>query len=125
MGLDDYESTRVETPSLQLMQTNLSEKAAIDTQVATAKAYPRDIIRAKNNSIALATINEEVAQSCSYAVPRAGKPITGPSVHLARILAQQYGNIRAESRVVEITESHIVRVEWPLIWNLTMRCASK
>ncbi|MCP3894025.1 MAG: hypothetical protein GY706_05270 [Bacteroides sp.] len=108
MGLDDYESTRVEAPSLQLMQTNLSEKAAIDTQVATAKAYPRDITRARNNSIALATMNEEVAQSCSYAVPRAGKPITGPSVHLARILAQQYGNIRAESRVVEITESHVV-----------------
>lgn len=108
MGLDEYESIQVEAPALQLMQSNLLEKTTIDTQVATAKAYPRDIIRARNNSIALATMNEEVAKSCSYALPRGGKPITGPSVHLARILAQQYGNIRAESRVVEITDSHVI-----------------
>lgn len=108
MGLDEYESIQVEAPSLQLMQSDLLEKATIDTQVATAKAYPRDIILARNNSIALATMNEEVAKSCSYALPRSGKPITGPSVHLARILAQQYGNLRAESRVVEITENHVI-----------------
>jgi hypothetical protein len=53
-------------------------------------------------------MDKETAQSCSYALPRGGKPITGPSVHLARILAQQYGNMRAEARVVEITDKHIV-----------------
>lgn len=108
MGLDEYEAIQVETPSLQLMQSDLLEKATIDTQVATAKAYPRDLIRVRNNSIALATMNKEVAQSCSYALPRGGKPIIGPSVHLARILAQQYGNIRAESRIVETTDSHVI-----------------
>lgn len=108
MGLDEYESIQVEAPSLQLMQSDLLEKAAIDTQVATAKAYPRNISKVRINSIALATMNEDVARSCSYALPRGGKPITGPSVHLARILAQQYGNIRAESRIVETTESHVI-----------------
>lgn len=108
MGLDDYESIQVGAPSLQLMQSDLLEKAAIDTQVATAKAYPRNLIKIRTNCIALATMSKEVAQSCSYALPRGGKPITGPSVHLARILAQQYGNIRAESRIIETTESHVI-----------------
>lgn len=48
------------------------------------------------------------AQACSYALPRGGKPITGPSVHLAKIIAQQYGNLRAEAKVTDITDTHVV-----------------
>lgn len=106
MGLEDYEVTQVEVQSVT--QLDAVEKANVDVQVSTAKMYPRNISRIKTNSIALVTMDKETAQSCSYALPRGGKPITGPSVHLARILAQQYGNMRAEARVVEITDKHIV-----------------
>lgn len=61
-----------------------------------------------NNAVAIATIDKETAQSCGYALPRGGKPITGPSVHLAKIIAQQYGNLRAEAKVVEITNRQVV-----------------
>ena len=84
------------------------ERAAVDVQVSTAKAYPRNIQRCKTNAIALVTMDKSTAQSCSYALPRGGKPITGMSVHLARILAQQYGNLRAEAKVVEITDRQVV-----------------
>lgn len=106
MGLEDYEVTQVEVQSVT--QLDAVEKANVDVQVSTAKMYPRSISRIRTNSIALVTMDKETAQSCSYALPRGGKPITGPSVHLARILAQQYGNMRAEARVVEITDKQIV-----------------
>ena len=84
------------------------EKASFDIQIVTAKRFPRDIIRAKDNSIAIATMDKETAESCGYALPRGGKPIQGPSVHLARILAQSWGNLRVESRVSDITANQIV-----------------
>lgn len=84
------------------------ERAAVDVQVTTAKTYPRNLQRIKQNTVALATMDAETAKSCSYALPRGGKPITGVSVHLARILAQQYGNLRAEAKVVEITDKQVI-----------------
>lgn len=78
------------------------DKAAIDIQVATAKAYPRNIMKATNNSLAIATIDVETAKTCTYSVPRGGKAITGPSVHLAKIIAQNWGNLRIEAKVVAI-----------------------
>ncbi len=102
-----YEVQQV-APGSMSVQQDLVEKANVDIQVSTAKSFPRDVVRVRNNSIAMVTMDKETAQSCSYALPRGGKPITGPSVHLARILAQQYGNIRAEARVVEITDKQIV-----------------
>ena len=85
-----------------------SEKASYDIQVATAKRYPRNIEKAKINSIAMATATKEIAESCGYALPRSGRTISGPSVHLARIIAQNWGNLRVESRIKEIRHSQIV-----------------
>jgi|SRR6056297_2042116 len=84
------------------------EKASYDVQIATAKQYPRDVKRATDNAVATISMSKEMAESCGYALPRGGKPITGPSVHLARILSQYWGNLRVESRVVDITHSQVV-----------------
>lgn len=83
------------------------DKAAIDTQIATAKAYPRNITRATSNALAVATLDVETAKTCTYSVPRDGKAITGPSVHLAKILAQCWGNMRIEAKVVAIEHNQI------------------
>lgn len=83
------------------------DKAQIDVQIATAKAYPRNIKRAVDNSIALVSMSQATAQSCNYAVPRGGKTISGPSVHLAKIVAQNWGNLRAEAKVVDIGSRQI------------------
>lgn len=84
------------------------ERANVDVQVATAHRFPRNLTRTLNNAIAIATMNKDTAQSMGYALPRGNKPIMGPSIHLARILAQQYGNIRAEAKVVEITDRQVI-----------------
>lgn len=105
-----YEVLQVETPNPAQLVASLdrAERANIDIQVSTAKQYPRSISRCANNAVALVTMDKDTAQSCGYALPRGGKPITGPSVHLAKIIAQQYGNLRAEAKVVEITDKHVV-----------------
>ena len=105
-----YEVLQVEAPNPAQLVASLdrAERANIDIQVSTAKQYPRSISRCANNAVALVTMDKDTAQSCGYALPRGGKPITGPSVHLAKIIAQQYGNLRAEAKVVEITDKHVV-----------------
>jgi hypothetical protein len=83
------------------------EKALIDSQVATAKHYPRNVRRATENAIAIVTMDKETAATCTYSVPRGGKAITGPSVHLANILAQTWGHLRVDSKVVDIDSKHV------------------
>lgn len=119
-----YEVLQVEAPNPAQLVASLdrAERANIDIQVSTAKQYPRSISRCANNAVAIATMDKETAQSCGYALPRGGKPITGPSVHLAKIIAQQYGNLRAEAKVVEITDKQVVSrgTAWDLENNYTV-----
>ena len=91
-----------------VIQIDAVERANVDSQVATAKQYPRDLARSVNNSIAMATMDYATAQSCGYALTRGGKPITGPSVHLAKLIVSNWGNIRAEAKVVQITDKQVI-----------------
>lgn len=91
-----------------IIQFDAVERANVDSQVATAKQYPRDIARCVNNSIAMATIDYETAKSCGYALQRGGKPITGPSVHLAKLIVSNWGNMRAEAKVVQVTDKQVI-----------------
>jgi len=103
------------------------DKAAIDIQISTAKAYPRNIKRAIENAIAIVTLDKETAETCTYAVPRGGKTISGPSVHLAKILAQNWGNLRIESKVVDVDAKHITSqaVAFDLENNLAIKVEVK
>lgn len=83
------------------------DKALVDVQVSTAKAFPRNVKRSTENALAIATMDIEVAEICTYAVPRGGKTITGPSVHLAKIIAQQWKNLRMDAKVVAIDDKHV------------------
>lgn len=77
-------------------------RAEIDTQIATAKKYPRSLSKVRDNVLTLATMDEETAAACFFSLPRGGKDITGESVRLAEILASAYGNLRAAWRPVAI-----------------------
>jgi hypothetical protein len=103
------------------------DKATIDMQISTAKAYPRNIKRATENSITVVTMDTETASTCTYAVPRGGKQITGPSIHLAKILAQFWGNLRIEAKVISIDAKHITSqaVAYDLENNLAIKVEVK
>jgi hypothetical protein len=76
-------------------------RAEIDVAIATAKRWPRDLDRALKSTQALACKNEEIAATCTFAVPRGGKTIIGPSIHFARIMMINWGNVNALARVVD------------------------
>ena len=103
----------METQELELVQqvspdvVYQQDKAQIDVQISTAKAFPRNIKRATENALAIVTLDVETAKTCTYSVPRGGKPITGPSIHLAKILAQVWGNLRVEAKVVDISNTQV------------------
>ena len=103
------------------------DKATIDVQISTAKAYPRNVKRSVENSIAIVTLDQETASTCTYSLPRGNKPITGPSVHLAKILAQNWGNLRCEAKVVEIGAKQITSqaVAFDLENNLAIKVEVK
>lgn len=79
---------------------SLITKAEIDMQISTAKAFPRSIKMFIDRAMSMATLNEDVAASCSYSMPRAGKALEGKSVRLAEIICAAYGNIRSGARVI-------------------------
>lgn len=84
---------------IKVLNTDIVKDTQFESQIDIAKRYPRDLTRIINNSIAIVTMDKETAETCNYNLPRAGKKISGASVHLARIIVQQYGNLRVESRV--------------------------
>lgn len=80
-------------------------RVELDQQVATARAYPRSIKKFQQQCMEMATLNEQVAEECFYALPRKEngetKMIEGPSARLAEIVASSWGNCRAGARVVD------------------------
>jgi hypothetical protein len=121
MGLEDYEVLEIEAQSTGMSVSD--NRASVDAQVATAKQYPRSIKRSIDNSIAMATLDMDTAKSCGYALPRGGKPITGPSVHLAKIIASNWGNLRVGSKVVDITDKQVVSRGY--CWDLETNVAAE
>jgi hypothetical protein len=83
----------------QSLLANIS-RAEIDQQITTARAFPRSLNRFMNECLSMATLTEQVAADCIYALPRDGKTIEGPSARLAEIVASAWGNCRAGSRIV-------------------------
>ena len=122
MSLENYEVLHVDAQEIQVVQVDAVERANVDSQVSTAKQYPRSIKRSIENSIVMATMDAETAQSCGYALPRGGKPITGPSVHLAKIIVSNWGNTRTEAKVVQITDKQII--SRGTCWDLETNVAS-
>lgn len=75
-------------------------KSEIDVQISTAKMYPRDVNKALDTMVAIATIDEETAGDCHYALKRDGNIIEGLSVRMAEIIADCWGNLRVQTRIV-------------------------
>lgn len=121
MGLEDYQVVELSNAQEIVLQDGF-DKANVDVQVATAKKYPRNLTRCVENSMALATMDKETAQTMGYALPRGGKPITGPSVHLAKLVVSNWGNMRTEAKVVQVTDKEVI--SRGTAWDLENNVAS-
>lgn len=78
------------------------QQAELNQAVTTAKAFPRRVPDVVRKIMELATIDEESAKESVYALPRGGKPIKGPSIRFAEIVASMWGNCHTGSRVVAV-----------------------
>lgn len=85
----------------------LLNRSEVDAQIATAHRFPRSIKAFLNEARELATLNENIAFECTYAVPRDGKVIEGPSARFAEIVLSAWGNCRSGARIVDIGASFI------------------
>ncbi len=101
----------------------LVSRSEIDNQVSTAKRYPRSIDAFIKQAITLATLDEETSARCFYSVPRAGKVVSGPSVHLAKIVASCWGHMRTETRVIGEDEKYVTvqSTAWDVQHNVLNR----
>lgn len=106
--MKNEELTLTEAVEVQSVSvTEAQARAEVDIQISTAHRFPRNSERAMQNVIAVISKDKDLAQSCIYTLPRAGKEITGASVHLARYLASEYGNLRVDSKIVEIGDTMV------------------
>lgn len=84
------------------------ERAEIDARIATAHKYPRNITTFREQALAMATMDEETAESCYYQLPRGGKTIEGPGIRLAEIVNSAWGNMDCCAWVHEIQDHWVV-----------------
>jgi phosphoribosylformylglycinamidine (FGAM) synthase PurS component len=80
-------------------------RAEVDIQIATAKQYPRHLPEVLNQIATYASMDTETAEDCFYALRRKnpdGTPnvIEGISVRMAEIIANAWGNLRVQTRII-------------------------
>ena len=84
------------------------QKAEIDTQIQTAKRFPRSIRRFVDEATEMVTLSEKIAGECIYALPRDGKTIEGPSARFAEVIVSAWGNSRSGARVIDDSGDFII-----------------
>lgn len=120
---DNYEDGR-EVGGGELMPVAKAEPSAIsaitraetDTQISTAKAYPRSIRRFLDQVRELVTLSEDIAGECMYALPRGGKTIEGPSARFAEVILSCWGNSHGAARVIGEDEKFVTAQA--VVWDL-------
>lgn len=88
-----FKSGAVAIQERSMMETALSREAQIvQASMVMAKNFPRDPLAAYQRIIR-ACERPGLAQSAIYAYPRGGQQVSGPSIRLAEVLAQNWGNL--------------------------------
>lgn len=98
--------------------TKIEEARAIQevqASVIMAKKFPRDQHQAFLN-IVKACRRPSLAEASQYAYPRGGKTVRGPSIRLAEVLAQNFGNMLYG--VEEISQQSGVSVAQAFAWDI-------
>lgn len=113
------QSNEVATAVIETSTVFAMQKSQYETQVELAKRFPRNTSRVLAEVEQQACFSAEQAARMNYAVPRAGKKLTGPSVRLAEIFASNWGNLHVTIIPVGLEGSHVVvrAVVWDLEKN--------
>lgn len=104
-----------ESVGLEVLPASASEAietASINSQIATAKRFPRSLEAFKTRAIDMACLDDETAESCLYRRPVGMKDgqqqyAEGMSIRMAEIVGASYGNLRVQATLVEQTERFV------------------
>ena len=88
------------------------QRAELDSQIVTAKKYPRSMTIFVKQAVERATFDDETAESCLYHRPvgqKNGREVyaDGMSIRMAEIVAASYGNMRVSSMLLDQTERYV------------------
>jgi hypothetical protein len=102
------------------MATAIESREIQEVQAAMviAKRFPRDERQAMDRILNACT-RKTLAESALYSYNRGGQEVTGPSIRLAEVLAQAWGNIQSGVRELDQTEDHstVEAFAWDLETN--------
>jgi hypothetical protein len=104
-----------ESGELAPTQASALTEAEVKAAITVALRFPRDEARAYERLIS-ACRRPGMAEDASYAFPRGGKEISGPTVYLAREAARVWGNIRHGVNVIADDEETRTIEAWA--WDL-------
>jgi hypothetical protein len=87
-------------------------RGEVDSQIATARQYPRDIATFLDELKTMACITEDIAESCFYSLKRKNqdgstKKIEGGSIRFAELAAAAYGNLRIQGKTTHEDDRYI------------------
>lgn len=105
-AVSEVDVEEIHASPLSVLETQT--RGEIDMQIATAKRWPRSIKAFKQTAMEMATLDEQTAEACIYALPRAGKTIEGPSARFAEIVLSAWGNSRAGARTMSDEGNFVV-----------------
>lgn len=91
------------------------EASEIQAMVFMAKQFPRNQIQAADRIINACT-RQTLADSAVYSYPRGGQNVEGPSIRLAEVLAQNWGNI--DFGIRELSQENGVSTVEAYAWDL-------
>lgn len=91
------------------------EASEIQAMVFMAKQFPRNQIQAADRILNACT-RQTLADSAVYSYPRGGQNIEGPSIRLAEVLAQNWGNL--DFGIRELSQENGVSTVEAYAWDL-------
>lgn len=118
INLDNYMPAPAQQKSVttEAMVGRQAQEVKVAMQVA--KMFPRDV-HAAYGKIMESCSRRILAESAAYEFPRGGSKISGPSIRLAEVLAQNWGNI--DYGILELEnkngESTVMSYAWDLETN--------
>ena len=113
--------------TLEPQEIQVMGQGDVDIAVSTAKQYPRDVKLCLENAISMATMNQEIAESCIYNLPRGGKRIPGKSIRCAELVAHNWGNMRVAKGSEDPGDTHVIgiAVAWDLESNTQLQIRTR
>lgn len=106
---------RTEIVPVEVNALAVMERAEIDSQIATAKQFPRSLATFIKQAKDMVSVDEETAESCIYRRPvgKEGNQVVyaeGESIRMAEMVAACYGNLRVSAVITEMTPRYIKAV---------------